>query len=476
VTHRSDELYLGGRWRPARSERRFVVRSPHDGSLVGQTAAATVEEAEEAVVLAAAAFEAGDWSRRPVAERIDIVERLTDRYAARSDELARIITLENGSPITFSQLGQVGAIPYLIGGFIDAARALPWEGEIPGMMGATRVWQEPVGVVAAITAWNVPQILLVAKIVPALLAGCSVVVKPAPESPIDALILAELLDELGLPEGVVSMLPGDAEVGRHLVAHPLVDKVAFTGSTAVGRQIAGVAGPDLKRLSLELGGKSAAIVLEDADVGRTAGGLRFASFMNNGQACAAQTRVLAPRSRYAEVVEALAGEVRTLVVGDPLDPATEIGPLVNGRQQQKVQGYIALGSEEGARVVVGGGGVPAGGTYVSPTLFADVDNRMRIAQEEIFGPVLVVVPYDDEDDAVRLANDSPYGLGGSVWTKDKAHGLELARRIRTGMFGVNTFGPDVAAPFGGYKASGIGREYGGAGIDAFLETKAVHGA
>ena len=341
---RDGELYLGGRWQPARSDERLVVRSPHDGSVVGETSAATVDEVDEAVRLASAAFERGDWSRRPVAERIEVIAGLAERYATRQEELARTISQENGSPITFSQLGQVGAIPFLLEGFVAAARALDWETGIPGMMGATRVWREPVGVVGAITAWNVPQILIVAKLVPALLAGCSVVVKPAPESPLDAVILAELVDELGLPEGVVSILPGGVEAGRHLVAHPLVDKVAFTGSTAVGREIAGVCGPQLKRMSLELGGKSAAIVLEDADVERTAGGLRFASFMNNGQACAAQTRVLAPRARYADVVDALAAQVASFVVGDPLDPATDIGPLVNERQQRRVLDYIVLGA------------------------------------------------------------------------------------------------------------------------------------
>ena len=469
------ELYVGGRWRPSSAEP-IVVRSPHDGTVVGESAAATVDDVDDAVSLAVDALADGEWARRPVEERIAVMERLRDAYSARSDEMARIITLENGSPITFSQLGQVGAVPPLLDGFIAGARALPWESGIPGMLGTTRVWREPVGVVAAITAWNVPQILIVAKLVPALLAGCSVVVKPAVESPLDALLLAELLDDLGLPQGVVSVLPGGAEVGRHLVAHPGIDKVAFTGSTAVGREIGAVCGERLTRVSLELGGKSAAIVLDDADVGRTAGGLRFASFMNNGQACAAQTRVLASRARYAEVVDALAAEVATLVVGDPLDPATEIGPLVNARQQERVRGYVSLGEQEGARLVARGGPAPDTGCYVAPTLFADVDNHMRIAQEEIFGPVLVVIPYDDEADAVRIANDSPYGLGGSVWTKDKAHGLDLARQVRTGMFGVNTFGPDVAAPFGGYKASGIGREYGQMGIEAFVETKAVHGA
>ena len=471
-----DELYVGGRWRPATGGERIVVRSPHDGALVGEAAAATPADVDAAVQAATAAFEAGTWSTRSPAERIAVLEQLLPRYARRQEELARLITLENGSPLTFSTYGQVGAVPPLVAGFLDAARALAWDDEVRGAFGTTRVWREPVGVVAAITAWNVPQILLVAKLVPALLAGCSVVVKPAPESPLDALVLAEVVDELGLPEGVVSVLPGGAEVGRHLVAHTGVDKVAFTGSTAVGREIAAVCGEHLKRTSLELGGKSAAIVLPDADPGRTAAGLRFASFMNNGQACAAQTRVLAPRSRYGEVVDALRDAVASFVVGDPLEEATEIGPLVSERQRDRVLGYLDGARQAGARTVVGGGPVPATGWYVAPTLLADVDNGMRVAREEVFGPVLVVIPYDGEDDAVRLANDSPYGLGGSVWTADAAHGLEVARRVRTGIFGVNTFGPDPAAPFGGYKASGIGREYGAFGLEAFVEVKAVHGA
>ena len=470
------ELYVGGRWVPAATGDRIVVRSPHDHAEVGVVAAAAPPAVDAAVAAAAAAFEAGSWSRRPPAERIAVLEELGPRYEARQAEMARCISLENGSPLSFSTYGQVGAVPMFLDGFLDAARALAWEDEVPGAFGTTRVWREPVGVVAAITAWNVPQILIVAKLVPALLAGCSVVVKPAPEAPIDAVLLAELLDGLGLPEGVVSVLPGGPEVGHHLVTHPGVDKVAFTGSTAVGRSIAATCGEHLKRASLELGGKSAAIVLDDADVERTAAGLRFASFMNNGQACAAQTRVLAPRARYDEVVDALHAATASFVVGDPLDEATEVGPLVSERQRDRVQGYLDLGVREGARRVGSAAPVPDHGWYVPPTVFADVDNGMRIAREEIFGPVVCVIPYDDEDDAVRIANDSPYGLGGSVWTADPAHGLDLARRVRTGMFGVNAFAPDPAAPFGGYKASGIGREYGRFGLEAFVEVKAVHGA
>jgi aldehyde dehydrogenase (NAD+) len=274
---------------------------------------------------------------------------------------------------------------------------------------------------------------------------------------------------------VVSIIPGGREVGEHLVSNPGVDKIAFTGSTAAGRQIGAVCGEALRRVSLELGGKSAAIVLEDADVGRTVGGLRFASFMNSGQACAAQTRVLAPRSRFDDVVEAMGAMADSLVVGDPTDTKTEIGPMVSRRQHERVSGYIDIGVDEGARVVAGGRGVPDGidrGWYVKPTIFAG-DNSMRVAREEIFGPVIVVIPYADERDAIRLANDSDFGLGGSVWTADKAHGLDVARQIRTGTVGVNKYGPDLVAPFGGYKASGVGREYGVEGLKEFVEMKSI---
>ena len=472
------ELYSGGAWTTPHSDERLTVVSPHTGRPIGSAPAASAADVDRAVDLARRAFDSGEWPRTAPAVRAEAVARLGALYAERLDEMATVISSENGSPIVFSQLGQVGAIPRLIEGFVEASAALAWEEEVPGAFGGARVLREPVGVVAAITAWNVPQILIVAKLVPALLAGCCVVVKPAPESPIDALLLADIVDGCGFPPGVVSILPGGVDAGRHLVAHPSVDKVTFTGSTVVGREIGAVCGRQLKRVSLELGGKSAAIVLDDADLARTAAGLRFASFMNNGQACAAQTRVLVPRARQAEAVEALADAVASFVVGDPLDAATEIGPLVTSRQRDRVRGYVDLGLEEGARRVVGDGPLPAGtgdGWYVPPTLFADVDNRMRIAQEEIFGPVVVVIPYEDDDDAVRLANDSIYGLGGSVWTADKARGLDIARRVRTGMFGVNTFGPDVITPFGGYKSSGMGREYGIEGLQSFVELKCVHG-
>ena len=479
---RTTELYIGGRWTAPSSADTITVRSPHDGQPFATVAAAAPADIDAAVAAARAAFDTGPWPLLAPADRVAAVRRLHDLYAARVDEMAAVITSENGSPITFSQLGQSGAIPFLIQGFLDAATALPWEEEIAGLYGPSIVRREAVGVVAAITAWNVPQMLIVGKLVPALLAGCTVVVKPAAESPLDALLLAELVDAAGFPPGVVSILPGGPAVGPHLVEHPGVDAVTFTGSTAVGRTIGSICGQQLKRVALELGGKSAAVILPDANLEKTAAGLRFASFINNGQACAAQTRILAPRSRYAEAVDALVAAVQSFVVGDPTDPATEIGPLVTARQQERVQRYIDLGRSEGARVVVGGATVPPDGWYVAPTLFADVDNSMRIAQEEIFGPVVVVVPYDDstaeadgDAEAIRLANDSAYGLGGSVWTKDKERGMEVARRVRTGTFGINRYGPDPTTPFGGFKASGIGREYGAFGLEEFVEVTCVHG-
>lgn len=475
--HVHKELFVGGRWVSPSTNDTIEVISPHNLETIGRVPAAGEADVDAAVAAARTSFDSGVWSRLPVDDRISVIRRLHDLYVARLDEIVELQCHEIGSPITFSR-AVTGPAPVLtLATFLDNAKRVPWEEIRPGVTGLDIiVRREAVGVVAIIVPWNAPQFTLIAKLAPALITGCSVVIKPSPETPLDSNIVAELTAEAGIPEGVVSVLPAGRDVGQYLVSHPGVDKVAFTGSTAAGRRIAAICGEQLKRCSLELGGKSAAIILEDADLAATAAGLEYASLANSGQACIAQTRILAPRSRYDETVEAVAAMMSAQVVGDPFDPNTQIGPMVSARQQQRVNGYIRLGEKEGARLVTGGAHPVTSqerGWYVRPTLFADVDNSMRIAREEIFGPVLVVIPYGDEAEAVRIANDSDYGLAGSVWTSDTDHGIDIGRQIRTGTFSVNQYWLDINAPFGGFKASGIGREMGIEGFNAYIEYKSI---
>jgi len=475
------QLFVGGTWTAPSGDARIEVVSPHSEKPIAVVAAASPADVDRAVSAARHAQDEGPWPRLEPCERIAAVRRLTELYRPRRREIAQLITAEVGSPISFSKFSQATLPMLLLDAFADIAASFPWEEVRPGFFGEdVLVRRESGGVVAAIVPWNVPLFLVVGKLAPALLAGCSIVVKPAPETPLDSLLLAELIEEAGLPPGLVSILPGDGAVGEALVNHPGIDRVSFTGSTAVGRRIAAACGSNLKKASLELGGKSAAIVLDDADPATVAAGVKVAGLMNNGQACVAQTRILVPEARQHEFLGALASMVEGLVVGDPEDPATEIGPLVARRQQQRVRAYIEDGEREGARRVIGGTDLPSGvgcGWYVRPTLFADVDNRMKIAREEIFGPVLSVIPYRDDEDAIRIANDSDYGLSGSVWTADATRGLAVARRVRSGSFGVNQpYSMDPAAPFGGVKASGIGRELGREGLEGYVELKSISGA
>ena len=470
-----DRFYIGGRWvAPAGSETIDVI-SPHTEEVIGRVPDGTTADMDRAVAAARDAFDNGPWPAMDPADRAAAVGRLADIYAARLGDFAEIITQEMGSPITFSQLAQAPQPQMMLSYFADLGKTFTWEDERPGLFGPVTVRREPVGVVAAIVPWNVPQFTIMTKLPAALVAGCTVVVKPAPETPLDAYLLAELIEQAEFPPGVVNIVPAGREVGEYLVSHADVDKVAFTGSTAAGRRIGSICGQQLKRCSLELGGKSAAIILEDADLAATMGWLQMASLMNNGQACVAQTRILAPRGRYGETVDALAGMVAGLAVGDPGDPATQIGPLVAKRQQERVEGYITVGQEEGAKLVTGGSRAcgQERGWYVAPTVFADVDPGMRIAREEIFGPVLSVIPYEDEEHAIKIANDSDYGLAGTVWTADAEHGMRIARRVRTGSYGVNMYMIETCAPFGGYKASGIGRELGPEGLMSYLEYKSI---
>ncbi|OXS31239.1 aldehyde dehydrogenase [Streptomyces sp. XY006] len=470
------QLFIGGEWTDPLGRDVIEVISPHTEEAIGRVPHASTADVDRAVAAARRAFDEGPWPRLSLDERIEVVGRIKDGIAARHDEIARVISAQNGSPYSWSVLAQALGAVMVWDAAITVARGFTHEERRDGVLGRILVRREPVGVVAAVVPWNVPQFTAAAKLAPALLAGCTAVLKPSPESPLDAYLLGEIAREAGLPEGVLSILPADREVSEYLVGHPDIDKVSFTGSVAAGRRVMEVAARNLTRVTLELGGKSAAVVLPDADVGTAVAGIAPAAWMNNGQACVAQTRVLLPRARYDEFADALAAAAGALTVGDPLDPATEVGPLVAKRQQRRALDYIRIGQEEGAKILTGGGRPPGleRGWYVEPTLFGDVDNSMRIAREEIFGPVICLLPYDDESDAVRIADDSDYGLSGSVWTADVEHGLDIARRVRTGTYSVNTFSLDMLGPFGGYKNSGLGREFGPEGYGEYLEHKMIH--
>jgi len=475
--HTYDKLFIGGKWVAPATSNVIEVISPHTEEVVGRVPEASNADVDAAVAAARNAFDTGPWPHMAPAERIAIVQKFAEIYAGHIPDMAALITEEMGAPIWFSNLAQSPAPWMQLNSFLQIANAYEWEETRAGMLGEqVIVRREPVGVVGVISPWNVPQFTIMSKLAPALITGCALVIKPAPETPLDSFVMAEMLAEAGVPEGIVSFVPGGRELGEYIVRHPGIDKISFTGSTAAGRKIGAICGEQLKRFSLELGGKSAAIICDDVDLNTIMEELKFASLMNTGQACIAQTRILASRSRYADVVDAVGSMVGSLTIGDPGDANNYLGPLVAKRQQERVEKYIALGQEEGARVVVGGNGRPSGldkGWYVQPTVFADVSNDMRIAQEEIFGPVLAVIPYEDEEDAIRIANDSEYGLAGSVWTNDAAKGLDIARRVRTGTIAVNRYLMDFFAPFGGYKASGLGREFGREGLEEYMESKTM---
>jgi aldehyde dehydrogenase (NAD+) len=471
-----DKLFIGGEMVDPAGTQVIEVRSPATEELVGRVPDGTAADMDRAVAAARKAFDEGPWPRMTREERADALDRLANALSNRAEELATVLTTEVGSPIAFSMAAGVSAAAMVLNYYTDLARRFVFDELRDGILGKTWVLREPAGVVAAIIPWNVPLFIAVTKIAPALAAGCTVVMKPPPETPLFAYLLAEAIQEAGIPGGVVNLVAGGREVGEHLVKHPGVDKVSFTGSTAAGRRVAGICGELLRPVTLELGGKSAAILLDDVDLESKIPELLPFAIMNSGQACIAQTRILASRKRYAAVVEALTEEVKRQKVGDPMDFETFCGPVIAERQRQRIEGYIDSGRKEGARITCGGGR-PKGmerGFWVEPTVFADVDNRMKIAQDEIFGPVLCVIPYEDENDAVRIANDSRYGLSGSVWTGDHARGLAIARRVKTGTYTVNGYVLDFATPFGGYKESGLGREFGPEGLEGYLQLKSVN--
>ncbi|MFV0459247.1 MAG: aldehyde dehydrogenase [Actinomycetales bacterium] len=470
-------LFVGGRWSSARDGATVEVRNPATGELVGSAALAGPEDLQHAVNDARTTFDDGVWANASPAERGHVLERAADLLEARAPELAELLTSELGCPLWFSQKAHVPNPIRHIRYYAGLARDFAYDERRSDGTNTSIVTQEPVGVVAAITPWNGPLSTPSLKCAPALAAGCSVVLKPPPETPLTAYALAEAFGDAGLPPGVLSVVPGDRQAGQFLVDHPQVDKVAFTGSTAAGKAIMASCATRIARVTLELGGKSAAVICDDADLDQVIPTLLPLALMVNGQACIAQTRILVPRHREAEIVAALADAVAAQRVGDPMQAETMIGPMVSRRQRDRVTGYVQTGRDEGARVVVGERlELPAelsGGWFVPPTVLADVDNSMRVAQEEIFGPVLAVIGYRDEDEAVRIANDSTYGLSGSVWSGDDERALAIARRIRTGMVSINGRPQAYGTPFGGFKQSGIGREMGPEGFAAYLETKSI---
>ena len=470
-----DSMLIGGRWAAPSSDATLEVCSPITEEVIGSVPVAAPADVDRAVAAARRAFDEGPWPHLTVAERAAYLERVMAPLSRGVEEAVHLQIDEMGAPYAFIRPTYAG----ILGAVGVEARGMSQVGlrEVrDGYLGKVVVARRPIGVMAGIIPWNGPIAMIIVKMVPALLAGCPIIIKTAPETPLSAYLLAEATIEAGLPEGVLSIIAGGREIGEYLVTHPGVDRVTFTGSTAAGRRVGELCGGLLRGVTLELGGKSAALLLDDIDLDQRLPALIASSMPNNGEVCYATTRLLVPRSRSTEIVQRLVDHVGNLNVGDPHAPDTDVGPLVASRQRDRVEGYIKSGLEQGATIALGGGR-PAGlatGWYVEPTIFTGVDNSMRIAREEIFGPVLSVIEYDDEDEAIRIANDSEYGLGGAVFTEDVARGYSIATRIHTGTFQVNDAPPGGGgAPFGGVKSSGLGRERGREGYESYFDITAI---
>jgi len=475
----TDRLYIDGAWVQPSTDSTFEVLDSHTEEPCLRVAEAQAADMEHAIEAARRAFDRGPWPQLTHAERAGYLRAMAENLETRAADYADIWPRESGVVHAIAQLIVPGDADNLRF-YADLADEFPFTEVVPTTPGILTAGfglriREPVGVVGAITPWNAPLTLLIAKVAPALLAGCTVIAKMSPEAPAAGYLLAEVVDEIGLPPGVFNVVTADREVSELLVRDHRVDKIGFTGSTAAGRRIAGLCGERIARCTLELGGKSAAVVLDDADLGTAAASLAGAECFLSGQVCASLTRVIISRDRHDEMADALAAAFSAVQVGDPFDPATHMGPLAMERQRDRVEGYIAKGIEEGATLVTGGGRpkhLPRG-YYVEPTVFADVDNKHTIAQEEIFGPVLSVIPADNEEHAIELANDTSYGLNASVFTPDPARAREVAGRLRSGTVGHNGFQLDYGIGFGGFKQSGIGREGGREGLLPYLEHKTV---
>ncbi|WP_431882882.1 aldehyde dehydrogenase family protein [Micromonospora gifhornensis] len=464
------DFYLDGGWVPADGRQSLEVHNPSTEQVIGTVPAGTADDVDRAVAAARAAFEG--WAATDPVDRAAHLDRLHAELTARADDIARTVATELGTPLKVATRVQVGLPLTVLRSYVDLAAQPP----APQTVGNSLVVREPVGVVGAITPWNYPLHQIVAKLAPALAAGCTVVLKPSELTPLTAYLLFDAIDAAGLPPGVVNLVTGTGPiVGEALAGHPDVDLVSFTGSTATGRRIAHLAADRIARVALELGGKSANVILDDADLAAAVKVGVGNAMLNSGQTCTAWTRMLVHRDRYDEALDLAATAVAGYRLGDPFDPATRLGPLVSAQQRDRVREHIARGLADGGRLVVGGpdAPVPQRGWFVAPTIIADVDPDSALAQEEVFGPVLAVIPVDDDDHAVRVANNSRYGLAGAVWSTDEDRAVQVARRLRTGAVDINGAPFNPLAPFGGYKQSGLGRELGTHGLAEFCELKAI---
>jgi aldehyde dehydrogenase (NAD+) len=469
----NSQLYIGGTWVPPHSADVIEVVSPATEEVIGSVPSATDADADAAVSAARQALPG--WSALSVEERVGYVERIADAMAARAEEIAAVVSAELGMPIANARRVQAGLPITVIKSYVTIGRE--YAADEPERVGNSIVVQEPIGVCAFITPWNYPLHQIIGKVAPALVAGCTMVLKPSSQTPLNAFVLAEIIHEVGLPAGVFNLVTGPGRsVGEALCSHPDVDMISITGSTEAGARIAELGAPTVKRICQELGGKSANVILDGADFAKAVPAGVMGMMLNCGQTCTALTRMIVPRSRQDEVVDLAVAALSSLTMGDPTNEGNFLGPVVSDAQKSTVQAYIRTGIDEGARLVAGGPDDPQGydvGFYVQPTIFADVENSMRIAQEEIFGPVLCIIPVDSTDEAIAVANDSPYGLSGAVWADTDEAAVAVARRLQTGQVMVNGGRFNPLAPFGGYKTSGNGRELGRAGLHEFLETKAI---
>ncbi|MCW9033643.1 MAG: aldehyde dehydrogenase family protein [Rhodospirillales bacterium] len=465
------EIFVDGEWSRPSGTNTIDVVNPTTEAVCGRIPACDANDAERAVLAARGAF--NQWSRTPKAERIEYLLKIHQGLKERAGEIAKTITDEVGMPLKLSAMIQAGSPIGQFKGMARTTEAFSFEEEV----GNSRIIREAVGVTVCITPWNYPLHQIAAKVAPALAAGCTVVLKPSEVAPLNAFILAEVIESVGLPKGVFNLVTGTGtEIGEPLVAHPEVDMISFTGSTGAGRAISAVAAQTIKRVTLELGGKSAAIVLEDADLTKAIKGIFGACYINSGQTCTAHTRLLVPESKYEEAKTIAKKVAESWTVADPNTENARLGPLVSKDQWERVQSFISKGQQEGAELISGGEGKPEGletGFFVKPTVFGQVNPKSTIAQEEIFGPVMSIITYQTEEEAVSIANDSIYGLSGGVWSEDQEKAIEIAKQLRTGMVDINGGNFNPAAPFGGYKQSGNGREFGSYGLEEFLEFKAI---